>query len=73
MGGGFGGLKLAKSLKNLDVQIVLIDKNNFHTFQPLLYQVATAAMEPESIASPFREIFHWQSIKYKNIDLGRWC
>src|SRR5665213_3677986 len=61
IGGGFGGLKLAKSLKNLDVQVVLIDKNNFHTFQPLLYQVATAAMEAESIASPFREIFHSQN------------
>jgi NADH dehydrogenase len=61
IGGGFGGLKLAKSLKNLDVQVVLIDKNNFHTFQPLLYQVATAAMEAESIASPFREIFHNQN------------
>jgi len=61
IGGGFGGLKLAKSLKNLSVQVVLIDKNNFHTFQPLLYQVATAAMEAESIASPFREIFHNQN------------
>src|SRR5665213_2070541 len=61
IGGGFGGLKLAKSLKNLDVQVVLFDKNNYHTFQPLLYQVATAAMEAESIASPFREIFHGQS------------
>ena len=61
IGGGFGGLKLAKSLKNLDVQVVLIDKNNYHTFQPLLYQVATTSMEAESIASPFREIFHSQN------------
>ncbi len=61
IGGGFAGLKLAKSLKNVDVQIILIDKNNYHTFQPLLYQVATAAMEAESIASPFREIFHHQN------------
>ena len=43
IGGGFGGLELAKRLKGLDAQIVLIDKNNYHTFQPLLYQVATAA------------------------------
>jgi NADH dehydrogenase len=61
IGGGFAGLKLAKSLRSLDVQVVLIDKNNYHTFQPLLYQVATAAMEAESIASPFREIFHNQN------------
>ncbi len=61
IGGGFAGLKLAKGLKNMDVQVVLIDKNNYHTFQPLLYQVATAAMEAESIASPFREIFHHQN------------
>ncbi len=61
IGGGFAGLKLAKSLKSLDVQVVLIDKNNYHTFQPLLYQVATTAMEAESIASPFREIFYSQN------------
>jgi len=61
IGGGFAGLKLAKCLKNADVQAVLIDKNNYHTFQPLLYQVATAGMDAESIASPFREIFHHQN------------
>jgi len=60
VGGGFGGLELAKKLKNFNVQIVLIDKNNFHTFQPLLYQVATAALEPDSIAFPLREIFNKQ-------------
>ena len=57
VGGGFAGMELAKGLKNAEVQIVLIDKNNYHTFQPLLYQVATAALEPDSIAYPFREIF----------------
>src|SRR5580704_9744471 len=60
IGCGFGGLELAKALRKIAVQVVLIDKNNYHTFQPLLYQVATAAMEAESIASPFREIFHHQ-------------
>lgn len=63
VGGGFAGLKLAKTLKNVDAQVLLIDKNNFHTFQPLLYQVATAALEPDSIAYPLREIFK----KQKNI------
>lgn len=60
VGGGFGGLELAKRLKNLDAQVILIDKNNYHTFQPLLYQVATAALEPDSIAYPLREIFKKQ-------------
>ncbi len=60
VGGGFGGLQLARSLKHLDAHIILIDKNNYHTFQPLLYQVATAALEPDSIAYPFREIFQGQ-------------
>ncbi len=61
IGGGFAGIELVKSLRSIDAQIVLIDKNNYHTFQPLLYQVATAALEPDSIAYPFREIFKNQS------------
>lgn len=60
IGGGFGGLELAKRLKGLNAQIVLIDKNNYHTFQPLLYQVATAALEPDSIIYPLRKIFKHQ-------------
>jgi NADH dehydrogenase len=57
IGAGFAGLELAKGLAGLEAQVVLIDKNNYHTFQPLLYQVATAGLEPESIAYPLREIF----------------
>jgi len=60
LGGGFGGIELAQRLRYLDAQIILVDKNNYHTFQPLLYQVATAALEPASIAYPFREIFKKQ-------------
>ena len=60
IGGGFGGIQLAKGLKDADVQIVLVDKNNYHTFQPLLYQVATAGLEPDSIAYPLRKIFKRQ-------------
>lgn len=56
IGGGFAGLELAKRLRRLDAQVILFDKNNHHTFQPLLYQVATSALEPDSIAYPFREI-----------------
>jgi len=54
IGGGFAGLKLAKSLKKSDFQIVLIDKNNYHQFQPLFYQVATAGLEPSAISFPFK-------------------
>lgn len=57
LGGGFAGLELAKSLRHAAVQVVLIDRQNFHTFQPLLYQVATAGIEPSSILYPFRKIF----------------
>ncbi len=55
VGGGFGGIELAKALKNQDIQIVLLDKHNYHTFQPLLYQVATGGLEPGSIAYPLRK------------------
>lgn len=61
IGCGFGGLQLAKSLRHAAVQIILIDKNNYHTFQPLLYQVATAGLEADSIAYPIRKIFKGQS------------
>ena len=55
IGGGFGGIEIAKKLKNQNLQIVLIDKHNYHTFQPLLYQVATGGLEPGSIAYPLRK------------------
>ena len=57
IGAGFGGLEVAKALCKMSVQVVLIDKNNYHTFQPLLYQVATSALEADSIAFPIRKIF----------------
>ncbi|WP_412985957.1 NAD(P)/FAD-dependent oxidoreductase [Pontimicrobium sp. IMCC45349] len=56
IGGGFAGVNLAKSLANNNVQVVLLDKHNYHTFQPLLYQVSTAGLEPDSIAYPLRKI-----------------
>ena len=64
IGGGFAGLQLAKSLHNKDLKILLIDKQNHHQFQPLLYQIASARLEPASISFPFRKIFQ----KYNNID-----
>jgi NADH dehydrogenase len=57
VGGGFAGIELAKQLSNKPIQIVLIDRHNYHTFQPLLYQVATGGLEPDSIAYPLRRIF----------------
>lgn len=57
IGGGFAGLELAKCLERSDYQIVLIDKNNFHQFQPLFYQVAMAGLEASSIIFPFRKMF----------------
>jgi len=57
IGGGFAVVELAKSLKNSGYQIVMLDKHNYHAFQPLLYQVATSALEADSIAFPLRKIF----------------
>jgi NADH dehydrogenase len=57
VGAGFGGLTLARKLSAKYFQIVLIDKNNYHQFQPLLYQVATAGLEPSNISFPLRKIF----------------
>lgn len=57
VGGGFGGLKLANKLKKSGFQVVLVDKNNYHQFPPLIYQVASAGLEPSSISFPFRKIF----------------
>lgn len=62
-GAGFGGLRLARYLAGKDFQVVLLDKNNFHSFQPLFYQVATAGIEPSAISFPLRKIFQG----YKNI------
>lgn len=56
IGGGFAGMNVAIHLRNSDYQIVLIDKHNYHTFQPLLYQVATGGLEPSSIAYPLRKL-----------------
>jgi NADH dehydrogenase len=68
IGCGFGGLELAKRLAHAQVQVVLIDKNNYHTFQPLLYQVSTSGLEVDSIVYPIRKIFKGQ----KNFHY-RWC
>ena len=63
IGAGFGGLEFVKKLHKKPVEVLLIDRNNYHNFQPLMYQVATGGLEPGSIAYPVRRIFR----KYKNI------
>ncbi|MDC6386933.1 NAD(P)/FAD-dependent oxidoreductase [Flagellimonas taeanensis] len=56
IGGGFGGIALAKKLSKKEAQVVLLDKHNYHNFQPLLYQVSTGGLEPDSIAYPIRKV-----------------
>jgi len=63
IGAGFGGIAIAKNFKNKPVDVLLIDQNNFHNFQPLMYQIATGGLEPYSIAYPVRRIFR----NYKNV------
>ncbi len=60
IGGGFGGIQLAKKLKGKPVEVLMLDRHNYHTFQPLLYQVATGGLEPDSIAFPLRKVFKKQ-------------
>ncbi len=64
IGGGFGGLEVAKGLRGVKAQVVLFDKYNHHTFQPLLYQVATSGLETSSIVAPFRKLFGSQADFY---------
>jgi NADH dehydrogenase len=74
IGGGFAGVSLAKKLSKQEVQVVLMDKNNYHTFQPLLYQVSTGGLEPDSIAYPIRKIlkdfpnFHFRLANVEEIN-----
>jgi NADH dehydrogenase len=68
VGGGFGGLHAARVLKRADVDVILVDRRNFHLFQPLLYQVATGGLSPANIASPIRAILRRQ--KNTSVVLG---
>ncbi|KIX22296.1 NADH dehydrogenase [Flavobacterium sp. 316] len=74
IGGGFAGIALAKKLRNKKAQVVLLDKHNYHNFQPLMYQVATGGLEPDSIAYPIRKVvqehndFYFRLADVKEID-----
>ncbi|WP_274475700.1 NAD(P)/FAD-dependent oxidoreductase [Mangrovimonas aestuarii] len=79
IGGGFSGVRLAKKLAKQEVQVVLLDRHNYHTFQPLLYQVSTGGLEPDSIAYPIRKIlkdfpnFYFRLANVLSIDSeGEW-
>src|SRR5271170_5545941 len=61
VGSGFGGMAAARELRHAPVRITIVDHSNHHLFQPLLYQVATAALSPADIAAPIRRIFRHQS------------
>ncbi|HZE86159.1 MAG TPA: NAD(P)/FAD-dependent oxidoreductase [Puia sp.] len=65
VGAGFGGLRLARKLNGTDYDVLLVDKHNYHQFQPLMYQVATARLEPSSISFPLRKVFQYS----KNVSI----
>jgi len=69
VGGGFGGLKLALKLYRKNFQIVLLDQNNYHLFQPLLYQVAMSGLEPSAISFPLRKVFQKTGIHFRMAEL----
>jgi len=77
VGAGFGGLNAARALRRAPVNVVLLDRNNYHLFQPLLYQVATAGLEPEEIARPVRAIlrrqknFDFRLVEVRGVDLAQ--
>ncbi len=77
IGGGFGGIALAKKLRDKEAQVVLLDKHNYHNFQPLLYQVSTGGLEPDSIAYPIRKVlqgypnFYFRLANVKEIDTAK--
>lgn len=72
VGGGFAGLNLAKKLRKCNqYQVVLIDQNNYHLFKPLLYQVASAGLDPSDVSFPFRKVFRAKRISFSAWD-GCW-
>ncbi len=79
IGDGFAGLAVVRGLRKANVQLVMFDRYNYHTFQPLLYQVATAGLEPDSVAGPLQKIFrkphnfHFRTAEVVKIDPDSRC
>lgn len=72
VGGGFGGLQVARRLKDKPVEVLMIDKHNYHTFQPLLYQVAIGSLEADSIAFSLRKNFAGQkNFRFRNTEITK--
>src|SRR3984885_3744216 len=72
IGGGFGGLQVARKLKDKPVEVLMIDKHNYHTFQPLLYQVAIGSLEADSIAFSLRKNFAGQkNFRFRNTEITK--
>lgn len=72
VGAGFGGIELAKALRKAAAEVLIIDRNNYHNFQPLMYQVATGGLEPDSIAYPVRRIFRpYRNVSFRMAEVGR--
>jgi len=72
VGAGFGGIELARGLRKAPVEVLIIDRNNYHNFQPLMYQVATGGLEPDSIAYPVRRIFRaCPNVSFRMGEVGR--
>ena len=70
IGGGFGGLQCAKSLRDEPVDVVLIDRHNYHLFTPLLYQVASCLLNPSEIAAPLRKVFrNVRNVRYRDAEV----
>ncbi|HLT88371.1 MAG TPA: NAD(P)/FAD-dependent oxidoreductase [Sphingobacterium sp.] len=70
IGGGFGGVEVARCLKDKEVEVLLIDRNNFHTFQPLMYQVATGTLAADAISFPIRKMFKsQQNFRFRMADV----
>src|SRR5579863_4994820 len=67
VGAGFGGLAAVRALRGVDVDVTIVDRNNYHLFQPLLYQVASGLLDPSAIASPVRTIVR----RSRNVDVLR--
>src|SRR5436305_12746620 len=79
VGGGFGGLACARALDGADADVLLFDRHNYHLFTPLLYQVATALLDPSDIAFPLRRVFRsspnvrFRQASVEGVDLDRRC
>src|SRR6195952_3110759 len=72
IGGGFGGMQVADKLDDAPVEVLMLDKHNYHTFQPLLYQVATGSLEADSIAFSLRKNFSGQkNFHFRNAEVSK--